>query len=44
MFLEEELKDDVAEINRQDFYKTYILLSCQSRVCKERYFLLDERR
>lgn len=35
MFLEVELKEDVAEINREDLHKNYILLSCQSRVCKE---------
>lgn len=36
MFLEVELKEDVAEINKEDLYKNYILLSCQSRVCKEK--------
>lgn len=37
MFLEVELKEDVGEINRRDLlHKTYILLSCQSTVCKEK--------
>lgn len=43
MFLEVELKEDVGEINRRDLlHKTYILLLCQSTVCKEKISFIGQ--